>query len=171
MIGSRVKEIVVNGHRCSAEFEDVENAIYEFAEGCGMQTVSLTGEEIMRMAVDSFNKAEDLYANRESAGGNLRDAVSRYRVVVNYLSQFTPPPPMLKKAQARFKEALELRQKKLEELEFQRVRLQNVRDFEALRRVFIDTMDLTEPESREYNTARKRLHILDVRLKQRRGSR
>ena len=171
MIGDKVKEIVINGHRSPAEFEDVENAIYEFAEGCGMQTVSLTGEEIMRMAVDSFNKAEDLYANRESDGGNLRDAISRYRVVVNYLSQFTPPPPMLKKAQERFKEAQRLRQAKLEELEFQRVRFQNVRDFEELRRVFMKTMELTEPESREYNTARKRLHILDVRLKKRRGSR
>ena len=88
-----------------------------------------------------------------------------------YSREFTPPPPMLKKAQARFKEAQRLRQAKLEELEFQRVRFQNVRDFEELRRVFMKTMELTEPESREYNTARKRLHILDVRLKKRRGSR
>ena len=171
MIGSRVKDIVVDGHRASTEFEEVENAIYEFAEGCGMQTVALSGEEVMRMAKESFGKAEDLYANRESDGGNLRDAISRYRVVVNYLSQFTPPPAMLKKAKSRLAEAEKLRQTKLDELEFQRVRFQNVRDFEELRRVFMKIMELTEPESREYNVARKRLHILDVRLKKRRGSR
>jgi hypothetical protein len=136
-----------------------------------MQTVSLSGEEIMKMAKESFNKAEDLYANRESDGNNLRDAISRYRVVVNYLSQFTPPPALLKEAKSRLAEAEKLRKAKLEELEFQRVRFQNVRDFDELRRVFMKTMELTEPESREYNVARKRLHILDVRLKKRRGSR
>ena len=171
MIGTQVKDIVINGHRAAPEFEDVESAVYEFAEGCGMQTVSLSGEEIMRMAKESFNKAEDLYDNRESDGGNLRDAISRYRVVVNYLSQFMPPPDLLKKAKSRLSEAEKLRTAKLEELEFQRVRFQNVRDFDALRRVFMKTMELTEPESREYNVARKRLHILDVRLKKRRGSR
>ncbi|MBR2911519.1 MAG: FHA domain-containing protein [Lentisphaeria bacterium] len=171
MIGKQVKDIVINGHRAAPEFEDVESAVYEFAEGCGMQTVSLSGEEIMRMAKESFNKAEDLYANRESDGGNLRDAIARYRVVVNYLSQFTPPPALLKDAKSRLSEAEKLRTAKLEELEFQRVRFQNVRDFDALRRVFMKTMELTEPESREYNVARKRLHILDVRLKKRRGSR
>lgn len=171
MMGNQVKDIVINGHRAASEFEDVESAIYEFAEGCGMQAVSLSGEEIMRMAKESYNKAEDLYANRESDGGNLRDAISRYRVVVNYLSQFTPPPSLLKEAKSRLAEAEKLRAAKLEELEFQRVRYQNVRDFDALRRVFMKTMELTEPESREYNTARKRLHILDIRLKKRRGSR
>ena len=49
MIGKQVKDIVINGHRAAPEFEDVESAIYEFAEGCGMQTVSLSGEEIMRI--------------------------------------------------------------------------------------------------------------------------
>jgi hypothetical protein len=171
MIGKQVKDIVINGHRATPEFEDVESAVYEFAEGCGMQTVSLSGEEIMKMAKESFNKAEDLYANRESDGNNLRDAISRYRVVVNYLSQFTPPPALLKEAKSRLAEAEKLRKAKLEELEFQRVRFQNVRDFDELRRVFMKTMELTEPESREYNVARKRLHILDVRLKKRRGSR
>ena len=171
MIGKQVKDLVIDGHRAAPEFEDVESAIYEFAEGCGMQTVSLSGDEIMRMAKESFNKAEDLYANRESDGGNLRDAISRYRVSVNYLSQFTPPPSLLKEAKSRLTEAEKLRTAKLEELEFQRVRFQNVRDFDALRRVFMKMMELTEPESREYNVARKRLHILDVRLKKRRGSR
>ena len=123
------------------------------------------------MAEDNFNKAEDLYANRESDGANLRDAISRYRTVVNYLGQFAPPPAMWRKAKDRLAEAERLRTAKLEELEYERVRLQNVRDFDALRRVFMRTMELTEPETKEYNAARKRLHILDVRLKKGRGSR
>ena len=125
----------------------------------------------MRLANNNFHKAEDLYANRESDPANLRDAISRYRVAVNYLSQFSPPPAMLKTAKIRLQEAEKLRNAKLEELEYNRVRLQNVRDFDSLRRVFMQTMALTEPESKIYNVARKRLHILDVRLKKRRGSR
>ena len=171
ILGSKTADLVVDGRRAEPEFEDVENAVYEFAEGCGMQTVSMSGEEILRMAEDNFNKAEDLYANRESDGANLRDAISRYRVVVNYLGQFAPPPAMWKRARERLAEAEKLRTAKLEELEYERVRLQNVRDFDALRRVFMRTMELTEPETKEYNAARKRLHILDVRLKKGRGSR
>jgi len=171
ILGSRTVDLVIDGRRAAPEFEDVENAVYEFAEGCGMQTVSMSGEEILRMAEDNFNKAEDLYANRESDGANLRDAISRYRSVVNYLGQFAPPPPMWRRARERLAEAERLRTAKLEELEYERVRLQNVRDFTALRRVFMQTMELTEPETKEYNAARKRLHILDVRLKKGGGSR
>ena len=171
MSGAKVVDLVIDGQRSPAAFEDVESAIYEFAEGCGMQTVSLSGDEIMRLANNNFHKAEDLYANRESDPANLRDAISRYRVAVNYLSQFSPPPAMLKTAKIRLQEAEKLRNAKLEELEYNRVRLQNVRDFDSLRRVFMQTMALTEPESKIYNVARKRLHILDVRLKKRRGSR
>jgi hypothetical protein len=171
IFGPKVVDLVIDGRRTGAEVEEVENAIYEFAEGCGMQTVSMSGEEIMRLAEDNFNKAEDLYANREADGANLRDAISRYRVVVNYLGQFAPPPPMWKRAKACLAEAEKLREKKLEELEYERVRLQNVRDFASLRRVFLQIMELTESGSKPYDTAQRRLYILDSRLKKGRGSR
>ena len=78
---------------------------------------------------------------------------------------------MLKRAQNSLKEAEELRKKKLDELEFRRSALMKSRDFGALRRVFMEVMELTEQESREYSTAQRRLHILDTRLKKQRGSR
>ena len=171
IFGSRAVDLVIDGRRTGIEFEEVENAIYEFAEGCGMQTVSMSGEEILRLAGDNFSKAEDLYANREADGANLRDAISRYRVVVNYLGQFAPPPAMWKRAKERLAEAESLREKKLEELEYERVRLQNVRDFAALRRVFLQIMELTEKNSKPYDVAQRRLYILDSRLKKDRGSR
>ena len=171
ILGNRSIDLVADGHRIPPELEEVENAIYEFAEVCGMQTISMSGEEILRMAKDNFNKAEDLYANREADGANLRDAITRYRTVVNYLSEFSPPQKIWKVARERLAEAEKLRQKKLDDLEYERVRLQNVRDFESLRRVFLETMELTEQESKEYNIARKRLHLLDVHLKKQKGSR
>ena len=171
MIGTQNVECVTDGQRVPEAFEVVEQAIYDFAEGCGMQTISMSGEEILEYARRNYNKAEDLYANRESGGSYLRDAISRYRIVVNYLGQFSPPPPIWQNARKRLSEAEDLQKKKLDELEYRRVSLQNVRDFEALRQVFKETMELTEPESPAYNQARKRLHILDVRLKDRRGGR
>lgn len=171
IFGPKVVDLVVDGRRTGPEFEEVENAVYEFAEGCGMQTVSMSGEEILRLAEDNYNKAEDLYANREADGGNLRDAIARYRVVVNYLGQFAPPPAMWKRAKERLAEAERLRDRKLEELEYERVRLQNVRDFTALRRVFLQIMELTEKNTKPYDVAQKRLYILDSRLKKGRGSR
>ena len=156
-------EMVIDGHRVPAEYEDIENAVYEFADGCGMQTVSLSGTELQQLAADNFVKAEELYANREANGGNLRDAIARYRVAVNYLSQFSPPPPALKKAKSRLEEAENLRKAKLDELEYERVRLQNIRDFSGLRRVFLQVMDLSEPGSTVYDIARKRLYIIDTK--------
>ena len=171
VLGGKIVNLSLSGHRVGAEVEDIESAIYEFAEGCGMQTVSLSGDEILKMATDNFNKAEDLYANRESGGANLRDSIARYRLVVNYLNEFSPPQAIWKKAKIRLTEAESLLKNKLDELEYRRVTLQNARDFTALRRVFLETMELTERDSKEYNLARKRLHILDSHLKKSRGSR
>ncbi len=157
----KVAEFQVAGEYAPEAFEAVERAITGFAESYGLQTISLPPEELRKQAEDSFALAEDLFANREARLENLRRAIQRYRQVVNYLEQISPPPPMWDKARRRLAEAEDLRKKKLENLEYERVRLGGLRDFAGMRQVFLQITELADPESPEYATARQRLFKLD----------
>ncbi len=152
------------GKYLPTEFEQVENAISDFAETYGLQTIVLAPEELRAQANKSFNNAEDLYANREAKPTNLRDAIIRYRQVINYLEQFSPHPELWSRAKQRLAEAEELRNRKLENLEFERVRLSGIRDLQQMRRVFMQVMELTETDSTEYQRAHLRLYKLDQHL-------
>ena len=154
-------EFRIAGRFVPAEFEAVEKAIDDFAESYGLQTISLTPEELRNQAAASFAKAEDLYANREARPTNLRDAIDRYRQVVNYLEQFSPHPPLWDRAKRRLTEAEELRKRKLDNLEYERVRLGGIRDFQRMRQVFLQVMELADQESPEFDIARQRLFKLD----------
>ena len=78
-----------------SSFELLESLISDLAENYGLQTISLTPEELRRQAEQNFAKAEDYYGNREARGSNLRDAIRRYRLVVGALEQFSPASPAL----------------------------------------------------------------------------
>ncbi len=154
-------EFRLAGRYVPTEFEAVEQAIDDFAESYGLQTISLTPEELRNQAAASFAKAEDLFSNREARPTNLRDAIDRYRQVVNYLEQFSPHPPLWDRARRRLEEAEALRKRKLDNLEYERVRLGGIRDFQRMRQVFIEVMELADQESPEFDIARQRLFKLD----------
>ena len=154
----------VGGQYLPPELEKMEAVITDFAESYGLQTISLTPDELLSLAREAFLKAEDLYENREARLSNLRDAILRYQLVVNYLEQFSPKPPMWDRARKRLAEAEKLRRSKLNALELERVRLGNIRDLQQMRQVFLQVMELTAPDSQEYDTARQRLFKLDRHL-------
>ena len=163
----QVKELRIIGKVAPSAFEEVESAITEFAETYGLQTISLTPEELRAQAEVHFRKAEDLYGNREARPGNLRDAIMRYRLVVSSLEQFSPPLPMWEQARRRLEEAEALRARKLQNLEYERNRAGGIKDYAALRQVFIETMALADEDSKVYDTARQRLFKLDRWLEER----
>lgn len=148
------------------EVELFEMALDTFAESFGLETIALTPEELKTQAQNSFLKAEDLYANREANPGNLREAIIRYRQTVELLSQFSPRPDIWVEARKKLDEAEELRKTKLEQLEFERVRLGNLKEYDQLRYVFTQVMQLADVDSKEYDTARQRLFKLDSYLRQ-----
>ena len=157
----------VEGPYAPAAFEEVESAISILAEGYDLQTISLTSEELNRQAVVCFEKAEDLFNNREGRTENLRNAIVRYQQVVNYLEQFSPPPPMWDAARKRLAEAKKIRQRKLDDLNYEWVRASQIKDLDGLREVLLKTIELTEPSSKEHKIARQRLLKLDVYLRKR----
>ncbi len=148
------------------EVELFEMALDTFAESFGLETIALTPEELKLQAQSGFLKAEDLYANREANPGNLREAIIRYRQTVELLSQFSPRPEIWVEARKKLDEAEELRKTKLEQLEFERVRLGNLKEYDQLRYVFTQVMQLADVDSKEYDTARQRLFKLDSYLRQ-----
>ena len=162
----RLNRVEIINNFAPKAFEDIEFAINGFADYYGMQTIALTPEQLRQQAIDNFNKAEDLFANREAELGNLPKAIRRYQVAVGYLEQFSPKPELWDRARKRLEEAERLRKQALEELERERIRCSNFRDFNQMRQVFLKTMELTDPDSREYDLARTRLLKLDSYLNQ-----
>ena len=161
----------IEGEALPSSLADISDAIDEFAENCGMITVSRTSEEIMQIAVDNFNKAEDLFSNFEASPENLRDAIARYKVADRHLSQFSPPPPMAAKAKRQLIKAEELRQKLLEELKLAEIRCLDTNQLDELRGVYKRRMMLCDPKSKAFNSAKRKLFKLDRALSKTGGRR
>ncbi len=162
--GSRIFSTGVPGEFASTEFNAVEEAVVSVAESFGLKTIALTPEQLLKQAEDYFLKAEDLYDNRAKIS-NLRDAIMRYRAVVESLEQFSPKPKMWAQAKKKLDEAVRERDEKMRLLDTEFNRLSQMNDFAAMRQVFLDQMELAEPESREYARAKNRLVIIDQVLR------
>lgn len=159
--GGKINEVTVLNNSAPKSFEDLEYAIGVFADGYGLQTIAMTPEELRDQAERSFIKAEDLFANREAKLSNLRAAIQRYAVTVNYLEQFSPKPALWDKARKRLEEAEKIRRLKLQELNYERIRLGQFKEFDQLRYVLNQIMELRDPDSVEYDNARRALFNLD----------
>lgn len=166
--GTRVWELAYVGSYTPSSFGLLESLVSDLAENYGLQTISLTPEELRSQAEQNFAKAEDYYGNREARGSNLRNAIRRYRLVVGALEQFSPRPPLWDRARKQLEEAEALRARKLDNLEIERVRFGQIQDFDGIRNVLLQTMELADEDSREHQIARERLYKLDTWLRERR---
>ena len=162
--GTRIFSTGVPGEFASTEFNAVEEAVVSVAESFGLKTIALTPEQLLKQAEDYFLKAEDLYDNRAKIS-NLRDAIMRYRAVVESLEQFSPKPKMWDQAKKKLDVALRERDAKMQQLEAEFNRLSQMNDWDAMRQVFLDQMELSEPESKEYARAKNRLVIISQALR------
>ena len=157
-------EYRIEGEGMPEALSDIISAIDEFAENCGMMTVSRTSEEIQQIASEKYHKAEDLFANFESDPENLREAISAYRIAVNYLSQYSPRPPMADKAAKQLAKAEAIREKLMKELRFEATRCLESEQLYELRAIYRKMMLLSDRGSKSYDRARRRLFKLDRAL-------
>ena len=160
--GGKILDFVANGERLPSAFEDVETAIKDFAESCGQQTISLSSEELLKQAEDSYYKANDLFDNREAKSSNLREAIMRYTIAVENLKQFNPPPAILKDAQKKLKTAEELRKRIEQELAVEYQRHLKSRNFTSLKKVIKDQMELFDVDSKKYDKAKQNLFKVEM---------
>ncbi len=161
----RVVDIRVAGKYLPTEFERAEAAINALAEQFGLQTIAMTAEELKSQAEASFVKAEQLYANREALPSNLRDAINRYRLTVNYLDQFSPHPAIWDQARRRLEEAQQIRKHKLDVLNSEVSRLAALKDYGKLKEVYQEVMELMDVNSVAYDNARRGLFAVDNALR------
>ena len=70
-------------------------------------------------AEKAFLKAEDLFANYQARPENLRNAILRYQIAVEFYEQFDPPPKELNIASKHLKEAEGILKKMIKEQQSQ----------------------------------------------------
>lgn len=161
ILDGKFRELEVDGETVPPEIERVEEAVDEFAGAYGLRTISLTPEQLRTLAEESFLKAQDLYDNREADYRNLREAIQRYAQTVSYLEQFSPRPALWKTASERLAEAKALRKQRFKELNFELTRQRNLRDVAQQRILLKQIMDLVDPDTKQYEQARRELFRLD----------
>ena len=83
--GTRVKELTHVGGDAPSCFGIVESLVDDLAETYGVQTVSMTPDELRRLEKSNVTRVEDLSGNRKEKSNNLRHAIRRYRAPVGAL--------------------------------------------------------------------------------------
>ncbi|MBQ4106863.1 MAG: FHA domain-containing protein [Lentisphaeria bacterium] len=164
----KIHEVRVVNNLAPEAFEQMERAIDAFAEEYGLQTIAMTPAELQELAAASFSSAEDLFSNREAELSNLRMAIRRYQMVLDYLEQFSPKPELYVRARARLEEATRIRQSRLQELKLERQSMARMKQFDQVRHTLRQIMELCDPDSDDYERARTQLFEVDRYLNQRR---
>lgn len=162
--GSRIVRVHVPGEFGGTEFNAVEDAVIQLTDVFGLKTISMTPEQLISQAERNYNKAEEFFANPGRAE-NLRDAIKRYQAVVESLEQFSPKPLMWDKARKQLAEAVKQRDLKMGALETEYKRLAQMSDLAGMKNVFREMMELSDPESREYAIAKRRMVYVEQLLR------
>jgi len=144
----RLHEIMVKNNMRPRAFENLERVINIFAENYALRTVSMTPEELQELAALNFDKAEELFQNREARPANLRSAIDRYRLAVEYLDAFVPRPTLWDRARKQLERAERIRKDRIAALKNEQ-----------------KIMALSHPNTPEFNNARKNLIDIDSYLR------
>ena len=116
--GSHLNTVVCHNTAPPRSFEAIEGALESFADGFGLKTISLSEEQMRSEADRAFEKAEDLFKNYQARPENLRNAIVRYQITVEFLEQFEPKPRNWIAARQRLNEANKLLNKLKKDCEF-----------------------------------------------------
>jgi tetratricopeptide (TPR) repeat protein len=152
--GKELNQITVKGSYAPTSFEEVEEAIDEFSEFCGLKTISLTPEEKRAEGLKAFRKAEDLLANYEARNENLHEAISRYQIALDLLKLFSPKPKEWDIARKQQQKAKELKKEKLDKIKYNIMRLKELGKYQEARDECANGMETATPGSKLYGQLR-----------------
>ena len=153
-LGRKMNKITVKNTFPKSSFEEVENAIDEFAELYGLRSISMTPEEMKSAADSAFYKAEDLFQNYEARPENLKEAIKRYQVTIEYLEQFVPKPEIWNTARKKQQEAQAILDNKIKDLKFNIVRYIKLAQIQEARSDASKIMSMLDPDNKDYEYAR-----------------
>ncbi len=154
VLDGKVHSVLIRNSYPPTSFEQVEKAIADFAERFNIRTVSMTVEEMRTEAKKAFEKAEQLFKNREGNARNLREAISRYRLTMDYLEQFSPKPEEWTIARDRIKEGEKIFDKKISDLNFAIQQALRLKEYDKGSRYCQEVMDMTDEDSKIYRNSR-----------------
>lgn len=142
--------ITVHNNFAKSSFEAIENAINRFSDNNGLISVSMNVEEMQKYAHLTFRKAEDLYESYQAKPENLRQAISRYKLAMEYFEQFSPKPQEWDVARKHLAEAEQKFEKLRRDLEFNIQQFYKLRDYARASAECQKAMDLLGPDSKAY---------------------
>ena len=108
-----------------------------------------------KYAFDTFRKAEDLFQNFEAKPENLREAMTRYQLAMEFLEQFVPRPAEWDIARKRCEEARQIYERKLKDIEFNIQRYYKLRQWANASAECQKGMDMVQPDSKAYQNLKK----------------
>ncbi len=147
---NRQNTITVRNNFAKSSFEAIERAIDRFSDDNGLISVSMNVEEMKKYADLTFRKAEDLYKSYQAKPENLRQAISRYKLSMEYFEQFSPKPPEWDEARKHLAEAEQTFEKLRRDLEFNIQQFYKLRDYARASAECQKAMDLLGPDSKAY---------------------
>ena len=151
ILNNRENTIVVRNNYAKSSFENIERAIEKFSDDNGLSSVSMNVEEMREYAIQTFRKAEDLFNSYQAKPENLREAITRYRLAMEYLEQFSPKPREWEVARRHLAEAEPLFDKLRKDLEFNIQQYYRLSDFTRAAAECQKAMDLLGPDSKAYS--------------------
>lgn len=160
--GAQNKRIILKNRPAPREFLDIEEAINIFAESCNMATFSLSPEELRQQAESHYRSAVDKFANHEINLSYLKEAVSEFNIVIEYLSGITPEPKIRRDAAEKMKRAADLRTKFIQRYRSQYLTSLNQNDINGARSSLQTLLDLYDVNSKEYLNTKRRLIKIDM---------
>ena len=126
-----------------------------FADGFGLKTISLSEEQMRKEADQSFEKAEELFRNYQARPENLRNAIVRYQITVDFLEQFEPKPQNWIMAKRKLLEANKLLNKLKKDAQFNIEVLYKKKQYAEAAAVCNNLLLYLDPEEPAYQKTRQ----------------
>jgi len=159
-----LNSVTVRNNYPMRSFETIEYAINRFADGYGLKTISLSQKEMREEAERSFLKAEELFANYQAKPENLRNAILRYQIAIDFLDQFDPKPKQWITAKRKLAEAEQLMHKAIKDAEFNINVLYKKKDYAGAVNECGKLMQIIDPEHKSYQKIRDLKITLEKKL-------
>lgn len=162
-----LNRVTVRNSYPKRSFEAIENALNQFADDYGLKTISLSQKEMREEAIRSFRKAEELLANYQAKPENLRNAILRYQIAIDFLDQFDPKPEEWAVAKRKLSEADALMKKAIKDAQFNINVLYKKREYAAAASECGKLMQIIDPEHKSYQKIRDLKITLEKKLSSR----
>ncbi len=167
ILNNRQNTITVRNNFAKSSFENIERAIEKFSDDNGLSSVSMNVEEMRDYAIQTFRKAEDLFNSYQAKPENLREAITRYRLSMEYLEQFSPKPREWETARRHLAEAEQIFEKLRKDLDFNIQQYYRLGDYSRASAECQKAMDLLGPDSKAYPKLKSVKLEIDKQLRRR----